>query len=153
MPPCGKGIYIRWKHLIFLLLMYMVQLYEEDWTILHVLGCWAIALPSTKQIAQQYWPFSDDIAVTAVIQMKGRRITDQLLYNKEPWSSYTWIQKKWDHWHMNQYVVSILTMILKIPFKAAQHGISGHTTKRKSTTPWYNRHALGNCRCSYICAE
>ena len=35
----------------FLLFMYMVQLYKEDWTILHMLGCQAIALPSTKQIA------------------------------------------------------------------------------------------------------
>ena len=38
----------------FLLFMYMVQLYKEDWTILHMLGCWAIALPSTKQIANLY---------------------------------------------------------------------------------------------------
>ena len=34
----------------FLLFMYMVQLYKEDWTILHMLGCWAIAVPSTKQM-------------------------------------------------------------------------------------------------------
>ena len=33
----------------FLLFMYMVQLYK-DWTILHMLGCQALALPSTKQI-------------------------------------------------------------------------------------------------------
>ena len=50
MPPCGKGIYIRWQHLIFLF-KYMVQPYKEDWTILqHMLGCQAIALPSTEQI-------------------------------------------------------------------------------------------------------
>ena len=48
-PPCGKGIYIRWQHCIFLF-MYLVQLYKEDWTILHMLDCWAIALPSTEQI-------------------------------------------------------------------------------------------------------
>ena len=30
--------------------MYIVQLYKEDWTILHMLGCWAIALPGTEQI-------------------------------------------------------------------------------------------------------
>ena len=30
--------------------MYIVQLYKEDWTILCMLGCWTIALPSTKQI-------------------------------------------------------------------------------------------------------
>ena len=34
----------------FLLFMFMVQLYKEDWTILCMLGCWAVALPSSKQI-------------------------------------------------------------------------------------------------------
>ena len=34
----------------FLLFMYMVQLYKEDWTILCKLGCQAIALPCTEQI-------------------------------------------------------------------------------------------------------
>ena len=38
-----------------LLFMYMVQLYKEDWTILHMLGCQAIALPNTKQIVSQIW--------------------------------------------------------------------------------------------------
>ena len=33
------------------LFMYIVQLYKEYWGILHMLGCWAIALPSTEQIA------------------------------------------------------------------------------------------------------
>ena len=37
----------------FLLFMYMVQLYKEDWTVLHMLGCWAVALPSTKQIVKE----------------------------------------------------------------------------------------------------
>ena len=32
------------------LFMYIVQLYKEDWEILHMLGCWAVALPSTEQI-------------------------------------------------------------------------------------------------------
>ena len=40
--------YIRWQHLS--LFMYTVQLYKEDWGILHMLGCQAIALPSTEQI-------------------------------------------------------------------------------------------------------
>ena len=35
---------IRWQHLIFII-MYMVQLYKEDWGILCMLGCWAVALP------------------------------------------------------------------------------------------------------------
>ena len=29
--------------------MYIVQLYKEDWGILHILGCWAIALPRPEQ--------------------------------------------------------------------------------------------------------
>ena len=36
----------------FLLFMYMVQLYKEDWTILSVLGCRAVALPSTERIVK-----------------------------------------------------------------------------------------------------
>ena len=28
----------------------IVQLYKEDWGILHMLGCWGVALPSTEQI-------------------------------------------------------------------------------------------------------
>ena len=34
----------------FLLFMYIVQLYKEDWTILRMLGCRAVALSSTEQI-------------------------------------------------------------------------------------------------------
>ena len=45
----ARGIYIRWQHLIFVLCT-IVQLYKEDWGILHMLGCLAIALPSTEQI-------------------------------------------------------------------------------------------------------
>ena len=45
----ARGIYIRWQHLIFVLCT-IVQLYKEDWGILHMLGCEAIALPSTEQI-------------------------------------------------------------------------------------------------------
>ena len=45
----ARGIYIRWQHLI-LLFIYIVQLYKEDWGILHMLGCRAVALPSTEQI-------------------------------------------------------------------------------------------------------
>ena len=36
----------------FLLFMYIVQLYKEVWTILHMLGCQVVALPSTEQIAR-----------------------------------------------------------------------------------------------------
>ena len=36
----------------FLLFMYMVQLYEGDWTILRMLGCRVETLPSTKQIVE-----------------------------------------------------------------------------------------------------
>ena len=34
----------------FLLFIYVVQLYKKDWTILRMLGCRAVALPSTEQI-------------------------------------------------------------------------------------------------------
>ena len=37
----ARGIYIRWQHLIFLLFLYVVQLYKEDWTILQMLEGWA----------------------------------------------------------------------------------------------------------------
>ena len=52
-PVCATlwqgGIYIRWQYLIFLFI-YIVQLYKEDWEILRMLGCRAVALPSTEQI-------------------------------------------------------------------------------------------------------
>ena len=47
----ARGIYIRWQHLI-LLFIYIVQLYKEDWGILRMLGCRAVALPSTEQIVE-----------------------------------------------------------------------------------------------------
>ena len=34
--------------------MYIVQLYKEDWGILLMLGCRAVALPSTKQIVRKH---------------------------------------------------------------------------------------------------
>ena len=49
-PACAtlwQENYIRWQHLS--LFMYIVQLYKEDWGILHMLGCQAVALPSTEQ--------------------------------------------------------------------------------------------------------
>ena len=46
----ARGIYIRWQHLIFVLCI-IVQRYKEDWGILRMLGCRAVALPSTEQIA------------------------------------------------------------------------------------------------------
>ena len=47
----ARGIYIRWQHLIFVLCT-IVQLYKEDWGILRMLGCRAVALPSTEQIVE-----------------------------------------------------------------------------------------------------
>ena len=44
---------IRGQHLISII-MYTVQLYKEDWGILRVLGCRAVALPSTERIARHY---------------------------------------------------------------------------------------------------
>ena len=52
-----QGNYIRWQHLS--LFMYIVQLYKEDWGILHMLGCQAIALPSTEQIVYTYYSTAD----------------------------------------------------------------------------------------------
>ena len=49
----ARGIYIRWQHLI-LLFIYIVQLYKEDWGILRMLGCRAVALPSTEQIVRDF---------------------------------------------------------------------------------------------------
>ena len=34
--------------------MYIVQLYKEDWTILRMLGCRAVALPNTEQIVYMH---------------------------------------------------------------------------------------------------
>ena len=51
LPPCGKGNLIKVAAPYFcFVLCTIVQLYKKDWGILHMLGCWAIALPSTKQI-------------------------------------------------------------------------------------------------------
>ena len=49
----ARGICIRWQHLI-LLFIYIVQLYKEDWGILRMLGCRAVALPSTEQIVNVF---------------------------------------------------------------------------------------------------
>ena len=54
-PACAtlwQGNYIRWQHLS--LFMYIVQLHKEDWGILCMVGCRAIALPSTEQIVPVY---------------------------------------------------------------------------------------------------
>ena len=55
-PACAtlwQGNCIRWQHLIFLF-MYIFQLYKEDWGILCMFGCWAIALPNTEQTDIDY---------------------------------------------------------------------------------------------------
>ena len=52
-PACAtlcRGIYIKVVAPYFLLFMYIIQLYKEEWTILHMLGCQAVALPSTEEI-------------------------------------------------------------------------------------------------------
>ena len=45
----ARGIYIRWQHLIFVSCT-IAQLCKEDWGILSMFGCQAVALPSTEQI-------------------------------------------------------------------------------------------------------
>ena len=49
-PPCGREVYHKVAAPYFFIIMYIVQLYKEVWAILHMLGCRAIALPSTEQI-------------------------------------------------------------------------------------------------------
>ena len=49
MPPVAGEFSIRWQHLISFII-YIVQLHKEDWAMLRMLGCWAVALPSTEQI-------------------------------------------------------------------------------------------------------
>ena len=51
-PPCGSGVYHKVTALYFFIVIYIVQLYKENWTVLDMLGCWAIALPSTKGIVK-----------------------------------------------------------------------------------------------------
>ena len=61
-PACAtlwQGNYIRWQHLS--LLMYIVQLYKEDWGILRTLGCRAVALPSTEQIGHNFVPIDNEV--------------------------------------------------------------------------------------------
>ena len=40
-PPCGKGIChkVAAPYFIIIIIMYIVQLFKEDWGILHMLGC------------------------------------------------------------------------------------------------------------------
>ena len=49
---------ICWQHLISFI-MYIIQLYKEDWAILHMLGCRAVVLPCTEQIVST----ADTVAV------------------------------------------------------------------------------------------
>ena len=58
----ARGIYIRWQHLIFVLCT-VVQLNKEDWGILHMLGCRAVALPSTEQIVITFYSTIQNVSV------------------------------------------------------------------------------------------
>ena len=49
--------------------MYIVQLYKEDWQILHMLGCLAIALPSTEQIVSVFWLYKPQYFWSKIIQI------------------------------------------------------------------------------------
>ena len=40
-PPCGKGNLHKVAAPYFKVLCTIVQVYKEDWGILHMLGCWA----------------------------------------------------------------------------------------------------------------
>ena len=55
MPPCGKGNLHKVAAPYFcFVLCTIVQLYEEDWGILCMLGCCTIALPNTEKVAQEF---------------------------------------------------------------------------------------------------
>ena len=49
-PHCGRGVYHKVAAPYFFIIIYIVQLYKEDWAILRMLGCRAVALPSTERI-------------------------------------------------------------------------------------------------------
>ena len=51
-PPCGKGIYIRWQHLIF---FYLCTWFSCIKRIGQSCICWAVAVPNTEQIVKR-WP-------------------------------------------------------------------------------------------------
>ena len=50
MPSCGRGVSYKVAAPYFSIIMYIFQLCTEDWTILPMLGCQAIALSSTERI-------------------------------------------------------------------------------------------------------
>ena len=51
----AMGVNIMWQHLIFNFIIYIVQLYIEGlYNLADMLGCWVMALPSTKQIMNVY---------------------------------------------------------------------------------------------------
>ena len=53
----------------FFIIMYIVQLYKEDWTISYMLGCQAVALPSTEQIVDGCQGLKETLTdITAVTQ-------------------------------------------------------------------------------------
>ena len=62
-----QGNCIRRQHLIFLFI-YIVQLYKEDWGILCMLGCRAVAFSSTKQIVYVLYDDSERRKITCFIQ-------------------------------------------------------------------------------------
>ena len=47
-PPCGRGVQHKVTAPYFFIIMHIVQLYKEDWAILHMLACQTIAV--TEQI-------------------------------------------------------------------------------------------------------
>ena len=69
---------IRWQQLISFIIMYIVQLYKEDWAILHMLGCQAIALPCTEQIVI-FWGLCRDTVTISVSLLCDKYIEIQLL--------------------------------------------------------------------------
>ena len=52
-PPCGRGVYHKVAAPYFFIIMYIGQLYKEDWGFLHMLACRAGVLPSTERIVME----------------------------------------------------------------------------------------------------
>ena len=57
-PTCGREVYHRLSAPYFFIIMYIVQLYKEDRTIFHMLGCRSVPLPGTERIVKHFDVFS-----------------------------------------------------------------------------------------------
>ena len=56
-PSWGRGVKhkVAAPYLVLFQFMYIVQLYKEDWSVLRMFGCRAVALPYIKQIVSDMY--------------------------------------------------------------------------------------------------